>query len=113
VRQRDQVDELTASLRADSGPLWARIRWLLEDRGVDASKSLLLDFFTDDSDLYWGLIVTPEGRAFQFDFDYLRRQPAEGRFSSWEDVTEATGFAHAGPVELGLSRLEDEKGTIL
>jgi len=49
VRQRDHIDELTGRLRRDPDPVWARVRSLLQERGVDPARSLLLDFFTDDA----------------------------------------------------------------
>ena len=113
MRIRDDIDELTHRLRSDPDAVWARMRSLLGERGVDPSKSLLLDFFTDDSNLYWGLVVTPDRRAIQFDYAYAGREPSDGTFASWTDVTDATEFTHAGLVEAGLFRWDEEKGAIL
>jgi hypothetical protein len=89
------------------------VRALLHERGVDPAQSLLLEFFPDDADLYWFLLVTQHGRAVVFEYDCLSRSSGEGTFVRWEDMTSARESPHAGLVEAGLFRLEEERGRIL
>jgi hypothetical protein len=112
TRDRDQIDELTHCMRTGSDLLRARLRTLLRERGVDTDKSLLTRFFLDDGALYFGIVVTQDTRAIQFDLDVLRRPVEEGILSQWRDITEAH-TPHLGIVEAGLFRLEREGGSIL
>jgi len=109
----DSIDELTRSLRVGPGPVLSRIRQLLRERQVDPEKSLLLELFPDDSALFWGLLVTPQSRAVIFEFGYLHKEPEEGSFLQWQDVTDkAASLPQAGLIEVGISRLEEEGGII-
>ncbi len=112
MRTRDRIDELTASLRGDPEILWANLRALLRERALDPEKCLLIEFFPDDTDLYFGILITQNKRAVQFDLDLGQRgiQPA---FSHWEDITDSPASPYAGLVEAGLFRLNDEGGAIL
>jgi len=109
-RARDQIDELTDSMRTSPDPLWARLRALLAERSVDPAQSLLAEFFPDDGHLYFGLVATQEKRAFQFDLDYRQGSMEEAVFSHWLDITESPTSAHSGVVEAVLFRLEREGG---
>ena len=113
MRQRDQIDELSQTLRADSTPLWARLRTLLREKGVDPQKALLVDFFQDDSELYFGIVITASRRAIQFDLNYMRRDLSEAVFTRWEDITHLEASSpYSGRVEAGLFRLAREGGAL-
>jgi hypothetical protein len=72
---------------AKTDPLFARIRDLVREKGVDADSIVIADFFPDDTSLYFGVLVMRERRAFTFDYDYLRRPELEGELSEWRDIT--------------------------
>ena len=112
-RDRDQIDELTGSMRSSQEPLWMRLRMLLRQRRVDAKGSLLAEFFEDDGALYCGIVVTQERRAIQFDLDLMGRAVEAAILSHWEDITESRASPHSGVVEAALFRLEREGGSIL
>jgi hypothetical protein len=82
------------------------------ERAVDPEKSLLVEFFLDDSALYFGIVVTQDCRAIQFDLDLSPDESVEARLSAWEDVTDSCTSPHSGLVEAGLFRMERERGTI-
>ncbi len=113
TRRRDQIDELTHSMRGSGDPLWVRLRTLLRERGVEPDRSLLAEFFQDDEALYFGIVVTQAKRAVQFDLDILHRPVEEAVLSQWNDITESHASAHSGTVEAGIFRLEREGGSIL
>src|SRR5262245_23251100 len=113
MRQADAIDQLTGALRQSRDPLWLRLRALMLERAVDPEKSLLVEFFLDDSALYFGIVVTQDRRAIQFDLDVSTNESADARLSSWEDITDSHTSPHSGLVETGLFRMEREGGTIL
>ena len=84
---QERAAELTALLRSSEDPLWRRLRSLLEAKGLQPTTVTVADLFRDDTSLEFGLIVTPDHRVFQFDFDYLHKTVPTGVFSEWRDIT--------------------------
>ncbi len=78
----------THDLNSNSDPLWIRIRKLITEKGIDTNTSHVIDFFTDDTCLYFGLLVTQNKRVIQFDYDYLRKDEGEGDLKTWNDITD-------------------------
>ena len=70
---QERAAELTALLRSSEDPLWRRLRSLLEAKGLKPMTVTVADLSRDDTSLEFGLIVTPDHRVFQFDFDYLHK----------------------------------------
>jgi hypothetical protein len=85
---REQILELTRLLRDGVDPFWIRLRSLLNEKGVAPSTSILADCFPDDTSFEFGVIVTFEGRVFQFGFDYLHRSVEDGTLSEWVELTD-------------------------
>jgi len=107
----DQVLELTALLRSNDDPFWARLRALLRDRGVAPESAALAECFPDDSSFEFGVVVSKEGSVFQFGFEYLRKPIQEGILSEWEELT--TRFQstpHRDSIETALAFLETAAG---
>ena len=81
----------THLLRTDEGPLWSRLRKLLDERGLDPNSVALADLLPDDTDMEFGIIVTPEGDVYEFDLVYgngdLEEQAASATIADWRDVT--------------------------
>ncbi len=82
---------LTDLLRSDEGPLWARLRELLPERGVDPATAVLAECFEDDTMLEFGVVVTSEGEVYEFDFVYgrgdIKTQLSTGTIHNWERHT--------------------------
>jgi hypothetical protein len=72
--------------------MWARLRELLEERGVSPGTSVLATSFPDDTSFEFGVVVTSDRRVYQFGLDYLHKPVAQGVFAEWVDLTER----HAG-----------------
>src|SRR5687767_4732350 len=83
----DNVAGLTDELRSSALPIFVRLRELLRARGIEPSVSALAELFTDDGSLEFGIVVTPDGRVFQFDYDYLGRDIGAGELSTFRDLT--------------------------
>jgi hypothetical protein len=60
----------TRLLRNSDDPLYARLRGLLAERGVDVDRAVLAAFFPDDSNQEFGVIVTPERCVYEFHLHY-------------------------------------------
>ena len=82
----------TVLLREGTEPEYARLRTLLAKRGLDPDAVALATFFPDDGHLHFGIVVTAEGRVFEFDFVYegpgdIRTSVANAVLSEWEETT--------------------------
>ena len=82
----------TRLLRESNDPLWVRLRALLAERDVDVSRSALAVFFPDDTNMEFGVVVTPDRQVYEFDLHYgsgdLAKQAATATIADWRDRTE-------------------------
>src|SRR5213083_1777666 len=85
--EHDRVRLRTGLLRSSADAICARVRQLLEERGVPPHQSLLAQSFPDDAQFEFGVVVARDRRVFRFGFDYLHRSPGEGTFTEWEELT--------------------------
>jgi hypothetical protein len=88
----DAAELSTNLLRNDPGPLWSRLRELLVERGLDPKVVALAQLFPDDTDMEFGIVVTPGREVFTFDLRYgdgdLIRQAASSYISEWRILTD-------------------------
>lgn len=82
----------TRLLREGTEPEYARLRVLLAERGLDPDTVALATLFPDDVAQLFGIVVTPEGRVFEFDLDYLDPETRTGRIANgvlcrWEETS--------------------------
>ena len=81
----------TRLLRAGADPLYAKLRDLLSMKGVDPSTCVLAAFFPDDTNMEFGVVVTPDHHVYEFDLVYGSGDVAaavEGAyFGDWRDRT--------------------------
>jgi len=82
----------TRLLRGSDEPLFQRLRALLTERDVDSQTAILADFFPDDVDQEFGLVVTQDRRVIQFVLHLgrlgdLKRQAADAVICEWNDIT--------------------------
>jgi hypothetical protein len=82
----------TRLLRESDEPLYARLRSLLTERGIDCGQAALATFFPDDADMEFGVLVTPDRRVYEFDLHYgegdLQAQVATATITDWRDRTD-------------------------
>lgn len=82
----------TRLLRGSDEPLFRRLRALLAEREVDPQTAVLADFFPDDVDQEFGVLVTRDRRVIQFTVFYgrpgdLKQQAADATIGEWKDIT--------------------------
>lgn len=87
-----QAAHLTRMLRHSDDPLFARTRDLLPDFGVDVETVVLAQFFPDDGDQEFGVLVTPSREVFTFVLYLGRRgdiktQLRTAEIADWRDIT--------------------------
>ncbi|WP_221177491.1 hypothetical protein [Nocardioides marmoriginsengisoli] len=87
-----QAAHLTRMLRRSGDPLFARIRDLLPECGVDVETVVLAQFFPDDGDQEFGVLVTTEREVFTFVLYMGRRgdlkaQLQSSKIGDWNDIT--------------------------
>lgn len=85
---RDYVLRCTYILRWSEDSMWARIRSLLEERGLQPSTSILATSFPDDCRFEFCIVVTADRKVFQFGFDYRHKPTKEGVIVEWVDLTD-------------------------
>ncbi len=107
ARLREEAQGMTRDLRKSNAGLWTRIRSLVVERGVDVGKSWLVQFHTEDTDNWLGILVTAQSRVFLFQYDWFDTTEDAGRFKEWRELTGLTSdieykaFRHQ--IESGLS----------
>lgn len=87
-----QATDLTRMLRQSDDPLFTRARELLASLDVDVKTVVMAQFFSDDGDQEFGVLVTPTGDVFTFVFYWGRRgdlkeQLRTARIADWRDIT--------------------------
>jgi hypothetical protein len=91
--------------------MWTRTRHLLEERGISPSTSILATSFPDDTSFEFGVIVTSDGRVYQFGFEYLGKSVEQGVFTEWVDLTERHASSpYSDDVAAALEILADIRG---
>lgn len=98
----------TDLLRNDAGPFWRRLREVLAERGVDPRRSVLATSFPDDNSFEFGIVVTADGEAYEFGFDYLDADVSAGTIVEWTRITDRwRDRPHRTEVEAAFSLLTD------
>jgi hypothetical protein len=106
----------TPMLRESPEPRWARLRRRLGEERIDPRDAAIGTLFPDDGSMEFGIVVSRGGRAFAFDFDFLR--DSEGnRIESRSDARVVNftplddrqrDFTYARAVRAGLWLLSSE-----
>ena len=109
---RERIAELTSSLRESEEGLFPRLRQLLKERSVDPACSVLVEMFSDVREFEYGIVVTREGKVFQFGLDCLGRSADSAELIEWVDWTRTYEYAaFRQHVEAAKSMLSGEVGT--
>jgi hypothetical protein len=82
----------TEGVRRGDRPVELRLRQLFVERGLDIHTSLF-DYWSEDTSLLEGFVVTSSGRVYKWDFDFLDRDqlessPDKGDLTKWREVTD-------------------------
>jgi hypothetical protein len=85
--EAEDITYLTRELRESHEPFWSRVRQLLLERELDPASLALVASFPDDVQYEYGVVVTADGRIYQFGLDYLHVDVALGTFKEWRDFT--------------------------
>ncbi|MFD7974333.1 hypothetical protein [Streptomyces sp. NPDC059071] len=80
----------THLLRTSTLDLWAQLRSLLADQGLDPATTVLVNLFPDGGDREFGQCIDEDGRVYCFDLVYDREQKAvsEAFLHNWTDITD-------------------------
>jgi hypothetical protein len=79
--------EFTELIREGNDPLWRRLRELLRQRGIDPQTAELAESFEDDEFYEFGVLVTADGRRYEFEIDYAETPIAEAVFAEWRETS--------------------------
>jgi hypothetical protein len=81
---------MTSDLRVSADPFWVQLRELLSERYVESDFAVLAQLFTEDTDQWLGIVVTPTLRVFLFIYDRSHREIDGSNFKTWEELTDKT-----------------------
>lgn len=81
------IQELTKILRESDDALVKGIRACLKEKGVEPSSVIVAEWFPDDVDFEYGIILDSNKKIFQFGYDYHNKKEGNGEFSEWQDIT--------------------------
>ncbi len=82
-----EIREQTALLQSSPDPLWTRIRRLLKAKGLNPATAALAYSYPEDLHFELGVLVTADGKVYQYGFDYLHQDISDGTFSEWNELT--------------------------
>jgi hypothetical protein len=106
----------TRDLRHSDEPRWRRLRQRLEQEGLAIEDAVVADKNTEDTSLEFGIVVARDGRAFSFEFDWLRDEEGrelayeDARVSSWEEIDQwRKETTYGRELEIGREILKREK----
>jgi len=83
----NSIQELTKILRESNDAMVKGIRSCLKNKGVEPKSVIVVEWFPDDVDFEYGIIVDASKKVFQFGYDYPEKSEGEGVFSEWNDIT--------------------------
>lgn len=84
----ENIKVITKDFRTQKNELFIGIERGLIEKGLDTRKIVIADLFTEDSNQYYVVIVTPDKGVFEFYYDFLHKKPSEGKIIEWHDFTE-------------------------
>lgn len=108
------ANENTVALRSSTQPRWQRLRQRLEEEGIDPEDAAIPDRHTEDTALEFGIVVAKDGRAFSFEFDFLRDEKGleleyeDARVTAWEELNEHRRQIYQREVALGQQVLKGD-----
>jgi hypothetical protein len=85
----DRITKLTDLARHGGDPMHARLRALLRGQGVDVAGALLANLMPDGRGRTTGVVVTGEGRVYEFDVSHRGRPLEDAELTTWRECTEA------------------------
>ena len=77
----------TAMFRS-SDPYWTPIRAELELRRINTRRAVLAKHLPDGPCREFGVVVTPGGKVFEFDYEWPSGRREQGLISLWTDITD-------------------------
>ncbi len=96
------VEELTAMLRDD--PVLERLREALIDNGLQPGATLLVGFLESERYEEWGVLVSKDGRVFEYERDTEPGARGFKKFAEVRDLADTLKTFPAGEVGLRLAR---------
>ena len=112
VSRHERIEKNTKLLRTDSDSFWVRLRHLLSEKGVNPESALLAYSYEEDYQFDYGIVVSHDGRVFQYGFDFLHKDISEGVFTEWNDITnQYQRSPYAKEIEIALHMARENKGS--
>ena len=84
-----QIALNTAWLREQHDLTAARLSYLLREQGIDARSLVCAKIFPGLGDPTGGVLITPQGKVFQFSFNRAGMIIEASRIDEWINITES------------------------
>ena len=84
-----QITANTAWLREQHDLTAARLSYLLREQGIDARSVICAKIFPSLQDPTGGVLITPEGKIFQFGFNRAGMIVESARIDEWVNITQS------------------------
>ena len=109
---QSEIEKNTKLLRTDSDSFWVRLRQLLSEKGVNPELAFLAYSYEEDYQFDYGIVVSHDGRVFQYGFDFLLKDVSEGIFTEWNDMTnQYQRSPYVKEIEIALHMAGENKGS--
>jgi hypothetical protein len=106
--KKQEIEEITNVLQKNPDELWERIRFLLKEKGVDPGSIIVACSYLEDLCFEYGIIVSEDGKVYQYGFDFLNKNISEGTFKEWEDITDTYHkLHHSKEIEIALQMVKE------
>ena len=107
-KQEEIIKQYTQDFIKNTQPEYTRVRQLLKEKKIDVSKIIVVESFSDDTNLLFFVILTNGNNIYQFDYDYLHGEKDEGNIISWKDLTiDYLQTPYKESVLIGLKMIKD------
>ncbi|GGW45567.1 hypothetical protein CP966_19865 [Streptomyces galilaeus] len=86
------VVQYTDLLRTSDYDLWSRLRTLLEGRGLDPDRTVVVDLLQEGPDHEDGRVISEDGRVYRFTLFYAQAAEHGARnayLDGWTDITDS------------------------
>lgn len=83
----NRIKHITNRFRKDLDDFWVGIKKLLVAKGINVSKLVVADSFSEDTHMIYVVVITPDKQVFEFYYDWIHREESNGLIKEWKDFT--------------------------
>jgi hypothetical protein len=98
----------TETLRSSSHPLYAKLRRIVAECGIDVDQSVVVDLGEADVNREGFFLITPPDRVFRVEYQYAGKDLRHGYLKEWTDISRGyEAYPQAQQIGIALHLLAD------